>query len=116
MSATLTLSSGHETIGHKFNHLPRALKAGAAALGLLYFVAGGEIAADYAVSPQLIEADLRARVASTVWTGVAWPVVLHNTMTDEPKLRLGPLPKLAKLVGFPLDRPEARWPQAQRLV
>jgi hypothetical protein len=38
MSATLTLSSGHGTIGHKFNHLPRALKAGAAALGLLYFV------------------------------------------------------------------------------
>jgi hypothetical protein len=45
-------------------------------------------------SPQLVNADLGTQITKTTWMGVAWPVVLRNTMTADPMQRLGSLPQL----------------------
>ena len=36
-------------------------------------------------SPQLVNADLGTQITKTTWMGVAWPVVLRNTMTATPQ-------------------------------
>jgi hypothetical protein len=46
------------------------------------------------ISPQFVNADLGTQITKTTWMGVAWPVVLRNTMTADPMQRLGSLPQL----------------------
>lgn len=94
MFAMPRLSSGQKGTWLKSKHLPRALKVTAATIALFYIIAGGKIAGDYAGSPQLVSTNLGTQVTKTIWMGVAWPVVLHNTMTTHPLQRLGPIPRL----------------------
>ncbi len=66
MSAKLTLSSDQKASWLKSKHFSRGIKAAAATLAILYLVTGSEIAADYAGSPQVVNADLGTRVTKTV--------------------------------------------------
>ena len=95
MIATRELNPEQKSAWLKSNHLARVIKLAAVTLAIVYSVNGSVIAADYANSPRLAKADFGARVASTVWMGVAWPAVVHNKMTTEPMQRLGPLPQVS---------------------
>lgn len=94
MFAKLTLSAHREGIWLKSKHLARALKIAVGAFAILYLINGAGAAVGYANTLPVRPDGPEQHVADAIWVGVAWPVVLLNTMVADPMQRLGPLPQV----------------------
>ena len=70
------------------------VKMAAAAFAILYLINGAGVAAGYANALRMGPNGSEQQVADGIWVGVAWPIVLRNTMTADLLQRLGPLSEL----------------------